>query len=68
MSWTTGELWLDTDLAVPERRVAPAFAAVAPLPFPVPPGLAASRRRREAGGNAEPRDAPARRRSRCHLP
>jgi hypothetical protein len=49
MSWTTGELWLDTDLAwFRERRVAPAFAAVAPLPFPVPPGLAASRRRREA--------------------
>ncbi len=49
MAWRTGELWLDTDLAwFRERTMAPALASVAPLPFPVPPGLAASRRRREA--------------------
>src|SRR5262245_4937020 len=49
MSWTTGELWLDADLTwFRERSVAQAFALAPPLPFPVPPGLAASRRRREA--------------------
>jgi hypothetical protein len=49
MGWRRGELWLDTDLWLPERSAVPAFAG-----FPVPsipsepPGLAASRRRRAA--------------------
>jgi hypothetical protein len=47
MSWTTGELWLDVDLPWFRERTVPAFAAP-PLPFAAPPGLAASRRRREA--------------------
>jgi hypothetical protein len=42
-------VWLDADLMWFRERVsAPAYAVAAPLPFPVPPGLAASRRRREA--------------------
>jgi hypothetical protein len=49
MTWSTGELWLDADLTwFRERAAAPARALAPPLPFPVPPGLAASRRRREA--------------------
>ena len=49
MGWRRGELWLDTELWLPEGAGAPALAD-----FPVPalpsepPGLAASRRRREA--------------------
>jgi Penicillin-insensitive murein endopeptidase len=51
MGWRRGELWLDTELWPAERVPVPAFAG-----FPVtldpsdalPPGLAASRRRREA--------------------
>jgi hypothetical protein len=49
MGWRRGELWLDTELWLPERSGAPALAG-----FPVPsissepPGLAASRRRRVA--------------------
>ncbi len=49
MSWRRGELWLNTELWLPEGCGAPALAG-----FPVPsipyeaPGLAASRRRREA--------------------
>jgi hypothetical protein len=38
-------MWLEADLAWFRE---PVFAAAPPLPFPVPPGLAASRRRREA--------------------
>jgi hypothetical protein len=49
MSWSTGEVWLDADLTwFRERAARPAIALAPPLPFPVPPGLAASRRRREA--------------------
>jgi len=49
MTWSVGELWLDTDLTwFRERTAAPGLALTAPLPFPVPPGLAASRRRRAA--------------------
>ena len=49
MSWNTGEVWLDADLTwFRDRIAAPAIALSPPLPFPVPPGLAASRRRREA--------------------
>jgi Penicillin-insensitive murein endopeptidase len=51
MSWRRGEVWLDTELWLSEGAVVPAVAG-----FPVasiasgalPPGLAASRRRREA--------------------
>jgi hypothetical protein len=49
MGWRRGELWLETELWLPERSGAPAFEG-----FPVPavptepPGLAASRRRRQA--------------------
>jgi hypothetical protein len=51
MGWRRGELWLDTELWLPEGVRVPAVAG-----FPVtsiaghtlPPGLAASRRRREA--------------------
>jgi Penicillin-insensitive murein endopeptidase len=51
MGWRRGELWLDTELWLPEGVPVPAVAG-----FPVtsnpsdafPPGLAASRRRREA--------------------
>jgi murein endopeptidase len=49
MGWRRGELWLDTELWLPQRSGAPALAG-----FPVPsissepPGLAASRRRRVA--------------------
>jgi hypothetical protein len=49
MTWSTGELWLDADLTwFRERAAAPAVVLTPPLPFPVPPGLAASRKRREA--------------------
>src|SRR5262245_7782685 len=49
MSWNTGEVWLEADLTwFRDRGAAPAIALSPPLPFPVPPGLAASRRRREA--------------------
>jgi Penicillin-insensitive murein endopeptidase len=49
MTWSTGELWLDADLTwFRDRSAAPAAVLAPPLPFPVPPGLAASRRRREA--------------------
>jgi len=47
MSWSPGELWFDTELSWFGQR-APALALAPPLPFAVPPGLAASRRRREA--------------------
>jgi len=51
MAWRRGELWLDTELWLPEGAGAPAVAGF-PLPSipsdPLPPGLAASRRRREA--------------------
>ncbi len=49
MGWRRGELWLETELWLPEGSTAPALAG-----FPLPsipyeaPGLAASRRRREA--------------------
>jgi penicillin-insensitive murein endopeptidase len=49
MGWRRGELWLETELWLPERSSAPAFAGV-PVPAvpSEPPGLAASRRRRQA--------------------
>jgi Penicillin-insensitive murein endopeptidase len=49
MGWRRGELWLETELWLPERSGAPAFEG---FPVPVvpsePPGLVASRRRRQA--------------------
>jgi hypothetical protein len=52
MAWRRGELWLDTDLVWFRERPRGAAAAVAlPAPFPSfgpPPGLSASRQRREA--------------------
>jgi murein endopeptidase len=49
MGWRRGELWLDTELWLREGAGAPALADY-PLPAPPsePPGLAASRRRRQA--------------------
>src|SRR5437763_16611924 len=51
MSWRRGELWLDTDILwLGERAGSPALAGEASLPLPSlvpPPGLAASRRRRD---------------------
>jgi murein endopeptidase len=50
MGWRRGELWLDTELWLPEGWDAPALAGfpVPAIPYEAPPGLAASRRRREA--------------------
>jgi len=51
MSWKRGELWLDVDLWSREGAGMPAVAGFSPAPIPSmgpPPGLAASRRRREA--------------------
>jgi hypothetical protein len=49
MSWRRGELWLDTDILWPgEVPVAPAVALAPILGPALPPGLAASRRRRAA--------------------
>ena len=51
MSWRRGEVWLDTELWLPEGVAVPAVAGIPVAWVPseaVPPGLAASRRRREA--------------------
>jgi Penicillin-insensitive murein endopeptidase len=51
MGWRRGELWLDAELWVPDGVPVPAIAGFPAPSFPsdvVPPGLAASRRRREA--------------------
>src|SRR5207247_4644803 len=50
MAWRRGELWLDAELWLPEGAGAPALAGfpVPSIPYEAPPGLAASRRRREA--------------------
>jgi hypothetical protein len=51
MSWRRGELWLDVDLWSHEGAGVPAVAGLPPASIPSvepPPGLAASRRRREA--------------------
>jgi hypothetical protein len=51
MGWRRGELWLDTELWLPEGVPVPAVVGfpVTSIPSAVlPPGLAASRRRREA--------------------
>lgn len=49
MGWRRGELWLETELWLPERSVAPAFEGFSVPALPSePPGLAASRRRRQA--------------------
>src|SRR4051794_19528994 len=49
MGWRRGELWLDTELWLPEGRGAPALAGfpAPPSAYEAPPGLAASRRRRD---------------------
>jgi murein endopeptidase len=51
MSWRRGELWLDTDILwLGERAGSPALAGERSMPLPShapPPGLAASRRRRD---------------------
>jgi len=49
MGWRRGELWLDSDLWLPEPAPAVAGFPGASLPRdPFPPGLTASRRRRDA--------------------
>jgi hypothetical protein len=51
MSWRRGEVWLDMELWLPEGAAVPAvarFPIASILSEPRPPGLAASRRRREA--------------------
>src|SRR6185436_14107 len=51
MSWRRGEVWLDMELWLPEGAAMPAAAGfpMASLPREAsPPGLTASRRRREA--------------------
>src|SRR6476661_5335859 len=52
MSWSRGELWFDADvLWFGERARTPVLAGFPSLPLPTftaPPGLAASRQRREA--------------------
>src|SRR5262249_47731308 len=53
MGWRRGELWLDTELWMPEGIPVPAVVGVPFTSIPddaLPPGLAASRRRREAWG------------------
>ena len=49
MGWRRGELWLDTELWLPEGRGVPALAGfpAPPSAYEEPPGLAASRRRRD---------------------
>jgi len=50
MGWRPGELWLDTDLWLPEPIPVPAVAGFPATSSPsdaIPPGLAASRSRRE---------------------
>jgi len=50
MGWRRGELWLDAELWLPEGAGAPAAVArfpALPVAYEAPPGLAASRRRRE---------------------
>ena len=51
MSWRRGEVWLDTELWLSDGVAVPALASFPSAPIPreaAPPGLAASRRRREA--------------------
>jgi hypothetical protein len=51
MSWRRGEVWLDTELWLPAGAAVPAvagFPIASTLSEALPPGLAASRRRREA--------------------
>ena len=51
MSWRRGEVWLDTELWRPEGAAVPAVAGFPFASIPseaLPPGLTASRRRREA--------------------
>jgi hypothetical protein len=51
MSWRRGEVWLDTELWLPGGAAVPALAGFPIVTIPkeaLPPGLAASRRRREA--------------------
>jgi hypothetical protein len=50
MGWRRGELWLDTELWLPEGVPVPALVGLPVMSIPsdgLPPGLAASRRRRE---------------------